>query len=111
MQIPAHIAASTRKFLRHLAKSYVLDRHHEEILILLGEARDRTEQARQVLETQGITQVDARGIVRPHPCVAIERDSRIAVARLLRELALPDDGAADGENRPPRLRNRYTHRD
>jgi hypothetical protein len=29
----------------------------------------------------------AKGFVRPHPCAGIERDNRLAVTRLLRELA------------------------
>ena len=33
----------------------------------------------------------AKGFVRPHPCAGIERDNRLAVTRLLRELDLDAD--------------------
>jgi len=46
--------------------------------------------------------------MRPHAAIAIERDSRLAFARLLRELDL-DAAAAPERARPPALRsNRRT---
>jgi hypothetical protein len=43
--------------------------------------------ARKQLDEEGLTVAGREGI-KPHPCIAIERDARIAVARLVRELDL-----------------------
>jgi hypothetical protein len=34
------------------------------------------------LDREGLTVAGAKGFVRPHPCIVLERDSRLAVARL-----------------------------
>jgi phage terminase small subunit len=79
---------------------FQLEEHHERLLTLAGEAYDRSEQARKALDEHGLTFTDKTG--RPHarPEVAIERDSRIAFARLTRELDL--DGGSAPDIRPPR---------
>ena len=41
------------------------------------------------------------GGLRPHPCVAIERDSRLAVARLVRELDLDVEPPVSERRGPP----------
>lgn len=56
-------------------------------------------QAREQIAADGITVPDRYGVLKAHPAVAIERDSRLAFARLLRELALD---AATPDSRPPR---------
>lgn len=99
---PAHLSAAARKFFRGVVEDYSLDEHHVKLLVLACEALDRGEQARVTLAAEGITFVDRFGSPRAHPCVAIERDSRTAYARLLRELAL-DFGEEDTASRPPAL--------
>jgi len=108
MKAPDHISPSSRRFLQKTAKEFRLSDHHERLLILAAEARDRCEQARKMLEAAGITTTDARGVVRPHPAVAIERDSRVSFVRIIRELGLADDTK---DARPPRLTGRYTSRE
>ena len=74
---------------------YALEPHHERLLTLAGEAWDRCEQAREALDEYGLVFLDRHGGVKPRPEVAIERDSRIAFARLLRELDLDDEPTPD----------------
>jgi phage terminase small subunit len=62
---------------------------------------DRGEQARQAIALDGALIATDAGGVKAHPAVTIERDSRIAFARLLRELDL-DGTAIDG---PPALKS------
>ena len=64
-------------------------------------------QAREQLATDGLTITTRHGEVRAHPCAAIERDSAIRFARLMRELGLSDEGETP---RPPSLRGRYAGR-
>jgi hypothetical protein len=72
-------------------QDYDLEPHHVRLLTLAGEAWDRGVQAREILAEKGLTYDDRFKQPRARPEVAIERDSRIAFARLVRELALDID--------------------
>lgn len=78
-----------------------MESHHIKLLTLAAEAWDRCEQARETIATSGLTFTNKWGEPRRHPAVQIEQDSRIAFARLMRELAL--DVAAPDESRPPTI--------
>jgi phage terminase small subunit len=69
-------------------------------LQLAGEAWDRSQQAREAIAKEGLT-VPSGG--RAHPAIAIERDSRLAFARLIRELDLDAEPPASWRNGPPAL--------
>ena len=85
---PAHLSQSAKQWWRTTVDRYVLEEHHIRLLQLLCESWDRAQEAREQLAQDGLTVVGREGGLRPHPCVAIERDSRLAVARLVRELDL-----------------------
>jgi phage terminase small subunit len=70
--------------------------------MLAAESWDRCQQARQAIQKHGLTFDDRFGTPKARPEVAIERDSRLAFARLLRELALDVSEPAD-EVGPPRI--------
>ena len=96
---PRHLAAATRRWWEQVHADYVLESHHVRLLTLAGEAWDRGVQAREALK-KGLTYTDRFGCPRARPEIAVERDSRIGFARLVREIGLdvndPDDA------RPPR---------
>jgi len=92
-----HLKPATRRWIYNLQREYELEDHHLRLLILAGEAWDRCCQARELIELEGVTIKDRFDQLRPHPAVAIERDSRIAFARMLRETGLEVEGAE-----PPR---------
>ena len=98
---PKHLAASTRGWWDDVLETYVLEPHQVLILQLAGETWDRKEEARRTLATEGITYLDRFDQPKSRPEVAIERDCRIAFARLIRELALDIDDPQ--ESRPPTL--------
>jgi hypothetical protein len=75
-----------------------LESHHLRLLVLAGEAWDRGQQARAAIAEHGPVYTDRFGQPTVRPEISIERDSRIAFARLLRELAL-DVSVPD--SRPP----------
>lgn len=85
---PAHLSPSARKWWETTLETYVLQEHHLRLLQLACEAWDRSQQAREALQRDGLTVSGREGGMRPHPAVAIERDCRLAVARLVRELDL-----------------------
>jgi phage terminase small subunit len=55
----------------------------------LVEALSRKEQAQEAIAADGILIEDRFKVKRPHPALAIERDSRLAVLRCLKVLGLP----------------------
>jgi P27 family predicted phage terminase small subunit len=102
-QPPAHLSTSARQWWTSTVDAYVLEEHHLRLLQLVCEAWDRVQAARQQLEKEGLTVPGREGGVRPHPCVAIERDARLAVARLVRELDLDTEPPISERNGPPAL--------
>jgi phage terminase small subunit len=64
---------------------YELDETERIILAAACEAADRAAEAKVMVDADGAV-VDGRYGPRQHPAVAIERDSRIAMLRALREL-------------------------
>jgi len=89
---PEHLSARTKGLWRTLVVEYRFEPQHLELLRLALEALDRCEEARATLAAEGSYTTDRYGGRRAHPALAVERDSRIAAARLLRELNL--DGEA-----------------
>jgi len=81
-----------------------LEEHHVRLLTLAAEAWDRCGEARELVKSQGLTFTTRLGELRQNPAVGVERDSRLAFARLIRELDLDLEGPKDGA-RPPRLRS------
>lgn len=94
---PTHLRQPTAKWFRSVTTDFDLDPHHIRLLTLAAEAWDRGQAAREVVDREGMTFLDRFGSPKPRPELAIERDSRIGFARLLRELAL--DGV-DGPEAP-----------
>lgn len=99
-----HLAEPTRAWVEAVAAEFDLDAHHHRLLILAAQAFDRAEEARVILARDGLTYLDRFGAPKARPEVAVERDARIAFARLLRELDLDLVGEPDTP-RPPSLRS------
>jgi phage terminase small subunit len=85
---PAHLRPATRKWWKAVVADYELEQHHVRILTLAGESWDRAEMAREALAEHGMTFNDRFGQPHARPEIAIERDSRIAFCRCVRELGL-----------------------
>lgn len=90
--IPAHLKADTQQWITGLIEDFDLEAHHFRVLVQTAQAWDRAEQARESIAADGLTVTDRYGTPKAHPCVAIERDSRTAFFRGLRELALDVPG-------------------
>ena len=67
------------------------------------EAWDRAQAARAQVDAEGLTLLGQGGVSRAHPCIAIERDARLAVARLVRELDLDTEPPVSARLGPPAL--------
>jgi len=99
---PEYLSDSSKRLWRVVLADYQLEDHHLATLRLALEALDRAEQARKFLNENGLTYDDRFAAPRARPEVAIERDSRIAYVRCMRELGL--DVEQPDEHRPPALR-------
>lgn len=104
-EAPAHLARTTKTWFLKVRAEYVLQDHHVRLLTLAGEAWDRCAQARQVIDAEGLTYTDRFEAPRARPEVSIERDSRLAFVRLIRELDLDIEPPSDERSRPPPLRS------
>jgi P27 family predicted phage terminase small subunit len=108
---PSHLSPSARQWWQATVGMYVLQEHHLRLLQLACEAWDRAQAAREQLDREGVTVQGAEGGLKTHPAVAVERDSRLAVARLVRELDLDTEPPAPDRFGPPAIfSNRRGHR-
>ena len=88
---PAHLTEGSRRFWTSIRGTWQVDDPVAlELLTRLCQARDRLDQARVLLDREGLTTTDRYGQTKSHPAVTVETASRIAVSRLLRELELAD---------------------
>lgn len=101
---PAHLGDASRIWWRGVCENYALEPHHVRLLTLAAESWDRGEQARAALASAGLTYIDRFDQPHARPEVAIERDNRIAFARLVRELGL--DLAEPEAPKPPPVASR-----
>ena len=99
---PKHLKPETARWWANVLSEFELEPHHVRLLSLAAEAWDRGQQARAVIEKMGLTFMDRFDQPSARPELAVERDSRLAFARLLRELAL-DVEPPRAAGRPPGL--------
>jgi len=104
LMAPEHLNEDTRQWWGGIVAAYDLEDHNLKLLTLAAEAWDRGQEARLTVAKDGAYFKNKAGEPRAHPAVAVERDSRIAFARLMRELDL--DGAPQPDIRPPRIASR-----
>lgn len=99
---PKHLRAASSEWWKQVVSEFDLDSHHIRLLTKACEAFDRSEQAREAILKHGIVFNDRFGCPRARPECAIERDSRLAFARLVREIGM--DVSPPNESRPNSLR-------
>ena len=90
---PPHLSADGKRLWIRLSDDYVLDDSGAQTLLrALCEALDRCEQARRRIRKDGAYLRDRFGQMRPHPAVAVERDSRNQILAAIKALRLePED--------------------
>jgi phage terminase small subunit len=85
---PADLSAAMQRWWGEVVKEHDLEPHRLHLLVLACWAYDRCEEARLAIAQHGATYSDRFNAPRAHPLIAIERDSRLAFARLLKDLDL-----------------------
>ena len=99
---PTHLSPETAQWWRSVMSEYALEPHHIRLLTLAAEAYDSAQDAREILQREGKIFIDRFDQPKPRPEVAIQRDSAIGFARMLRELDL-DIAEPTDRSRPPSL--------
>lgn len=86
---PKHLSNEAGELYRAVLADFTgMDALGRKILTTACESLDRMREAQAVLKKQGLTVRDRNGIVRPHPCTVIERNSRSALLAAFRSLHL-----------------------
>ncbi len=85
---PPHLSAAARRWWREVVSTWELETHHLKVLTAVCEAWDRMNEARAAVKRHGLLIPDRFGQLRTNPAVQIERDSRTALYRGVRELDL-----------------------
>jgi P27 family predicted phage terminase small subunit len=98
---PRYLKAPGRAKWRQLDAMFEFEDHHLLALQTVCLMEDRARGALELLDKEGLTTRDARGSLKPHPAIQIEKDARALQLRALRELSL--DSATAQESRPPRI--------
>ena len=109
LRTPKHLTPETASWWRTVMEEFELEEHHIRLLTLACEAFDAAQEARKVLQAEGKVFVDRFGQPKPRPEVAIQRDSAISFARLLRELDLDINVPAERSRPPALISNRVAH--
>ena len=81
-----------------------LEEHHVRLLTLAAEAWDRCQDARALIQREGLTIATREGGAKLHPAIRVEDMARTAFSRLIRELDLDLQPPAERQ-RPPMLRS------
>jgi phage terminase small subunit len=98
---PPHLSKETAAWWTEVLAEYDFEGHHIKLLQKACESWDRSEMARKAILKFGLTFEDRFGSPHARPEIAIERDSRIAFARLVREIGM--DVSTPNESRPNSL--------
>jgi phage terminase small subunit len=97
---PAHLTESSGRWWAETVETFDLRPDHRKILTIAAQSWDRYEQAREILDREGISFLDRFGQVRPRPELSTERDAKMTFLRALRDLdhvlSWEEAGAAGG---------------
>jgi phage terminase small subunit len=85
---PTDLSPEMKRWFDEVVTEHELEPHRLRLLVLACQAWDRGEQARKDIAEHGTTYEDRFSAPRTRPEVAIERDSRLAFARILKDLDL-----------------------
>lgn len=98
---PVGLSAAARRWWKRLVQEYdITDPAGELLLEQALRCFDRAEQARAVLDKDGVTTTDSRGRPKTHPATSVERDSRAGMLSALKAMNLDFEPLKDRAGRP-----------
>jgi P27 family predicted phage terminase small subunit len=100
---PKHLSTATKRWWRNVLKTYEFAESELPLLEAAATAWDRANEARQLIEQNGITIIDRFKQVKANPACGVERDSLATYARLVRQLGFAEAEDYESTVRPPRI--------
>lgn len=88
---PAGLKARGRRFWDDIVAVYELAPHERELVAELARLLDEADQLRRAVQHDGTTVLGSKDQVRLHPALGELRATRLAFARILAQLGLPDE--------------------
>src|ERR1017187_7437388 len=106
---PAHLSDKAAEMWRAMVADYTMSGDCVGLGLLEAalSAFDRAEEAREILDKEGLTVSGDRGQSKAHPLCAVERDSRSAYIAGIKALRFDVVSARPGPGRPPGSNRRY----
>ena len=99
---PAGLSKATAKWWQALRDEYDIDEPAGlSLLESAARAWDRAQQARAVIDAEGLSVKDRFGQIKAHPLCTVERDSLATFRAALRDLNLDLEPLRDRPGRPP----------
>jgi P27 family predicted phage terminase small subunit len=99
---PNHLTDEAKGLWQRLTDEYgIADSAGLAILKAGCEAWDRAKKAREAIDAQGMVIFDKFQQMKPHPLLAVERDSRAAFLAAMKHLNFDIEPLRDGPGRPP----------
>lgn len=98
---PEHLSDESKEQWTVLVDEYGFEAQSLLVLMTALESYDRMRQAQEQITMNGMTYLDRFGQTKPRPEIQIERDSRAAYWRGLKELGLNLETIRSGPGRPP----------
>ena len=102
---PRGLSGRSKALWASILTDFDLSEPEQAILIEALRSLDRADEARGIVDRDGQVSADRFGQLKPHPCIAVERDMRGLFTRTLRELGL--DPRILEAARPPAIAGRY----
>ncbi|MDI7245859.1 MAG: hypothetical protein QME92_00055 [Bacillota bacterium] len=97
LEPPAHLSERSKALWRQVVPDRAKSPGRLALLQTALEALDRADQARQVLDREGLfTTTPGSGVTHVHPAARIEREARALFLRAWTELGLEWDAVVDG---------------
>jgi len=88
---PPDLGVRGRKFWRSTVAVFVLSEVEMELLKECARLLDECEALRHAVDRDGVTVAGSTGQTRVHPALGELRQHRLALGRMLAQMALPDD--------------------
>lgn len=85
---PKHLSDEAKSIWRQVVAGWEIDEAGLLVLRQALEAFDRLNQARELIDREGIVVTDPSGRKRAHPALAVEKEARLALLRAWRQLGL-----------------------
>lgn len=98
--VPPGLSEEAGAFWQKITRTWSLEDSSLLILRTACEALDEMRGAQKLIAAEGMVVTDRWHQKKPHPAVAIARDARIALLRLIKQLGLDLEPLNDGPGRP-----------